>query len=59
MKRGKKMLTLMIIGDDGETVEREVNPLWRDVETGEIYTPEMVDWNAMDMDRPSWVWGSF
>jgi len=53
------MLTLMIIKDDGETVEREVNPLWEDVETGEIYTQEMVDWDAMDADRPSWVWGSF
>jgi len=53
------MIKIMVIGDDGEVQERDVVPLWQDIETGEVYTPEMIDWDAMDMDRPSWVWGSF
>lgn len=53
------MIKIMVIGDDGEAQERDVVLLWQDIETGEVYTPEMIDWDAMDMDRPSWVWGSF
>lgn len=53
------MIKIMVIGDDGEVQEREVVPLWQDIETGEVYTPDMIDWDAMDMDGSSLVWGSF
>lgn len=53
------MITMLIIMDDGEVEERFVLPAYIDAETGEIYSPDRIDWDAMDADRPSWVWGSF
>jgi len=39
-------IRVMVIGDDGEVQEREVIPLFEDVETGEIYHKDQIDWDC-------------